>query len=228
MRQILCLLLCCLPAAVLAGPPQIVEIEADRDATLIESDAGLLANGSGPALFVGRTSQNDDSRRRGLVRFDIASVVPRGATIVDVELRLTVNPSNAAPRQIRLHRLLSDWSEGPSSASGGGGRPAEPGDVTWIHTTYDDRFWPRPGGLFVARESAVFEASGSGLYVVADDGRPGPSLLGDVRRWRTNMHPNFGWLLIGDETTGQTTKNFASREDGDPGRRPVLIIHYRD
>ncbi len=47
-------------------------IEATNDATLIEDASGLLANGSGPALFVGRTGQATGGVRRAMVRFDLA------------------------------------------------------------------------------------------------------------------------------------------------------------
>ncbi|MDH3626687.1 MAG: DNRLRE domain-containing protein [Acidobacteriota bacterium] len=205
-----------------ASAGEVVRIEADRDATLIESADGSLANGSGPSVFIGRTSQSVDSRRRALLRFDVAGTLPRDAVIDSVTLTVFVNPSNSQPSTVTVHRLLSDWSEGPSSASGGGGRPAEPGDVTWIHTDYDDARWPRPGGHFVPHASASATLSIAALYSFQTH-----ELARDVRRWLVAPHRNFGWLLIGDESQPQTAKNLASRESADPSRRPVLEIRYR-
>jgi hypothetical protein len=212
-------LLLVLPAATLAGT---VSIEANHDATLIESPNGSRANGSGPALFAGRTSQEENSRRRGLLSFDVASVLPADARIESASLTLYMNPSNPASRLLRLHRVQAAWSEGPSFSGGGGGAPAGPGDATWIHTSYDDSFWVRAGGQFLGRVSAETEVSLSGHYTWE-----GGLLLEDVRLWLSNPQRNLGWILLGDEDASQTAKSFASREHADPSLRPVLEITYR-
>jgi hypothetical protein len=62
---------------------QVVVLEAQADATLIEHPAGLLANGKGPHLSVGRTNQPAAARRRGALRFDVAGALPRDARIED-------------------------------------------------------------------------------------------------------------------------------------------------
>ena len=59
----------------LAAGEETVRIGAVRDATLIEDPDGALANGSGPFLFAGRTGQRQNSIRRGLLYFDVASAV---------------------------------------------------------------------------------------------------------------------------------------------------------
>jgi hypothetical protein len=52
-------------------------------------------------------------------------------------------------------------------------------------------------------------------------------LVQDVRLWWSAPERNFGWILIGDETTPQTAKSFASRESPEPALRPVLEVTYR-
>lgn len=200
-----------------------IRIAADRDATLIEHPDGSLANGSGPFFFAGRTNQSDGSIRRALVRFDVAGSLPEGAVVESVSLTLFTSSSNSAPRILSLHRVLQDWSEGPSSASGGGGAPALAGDVTWIHTSRDTGFWRQPGGDFIGPESASIEVGETGSYTWADDGR----LKADVLLWAFAPQRNFGWELIGDETAPQTSKSFASREHADPALRPALEITFR-
>jgi len=214
------LLLLLAPAAASA---ESVLVEASRDATLIEESDGTLANGSGPAFFVGRNNQARNSVRRGLLYFDVAGALPKHAHVQSVRLVVYMTPSNAGARRIRLHRLLADWGEGPSSASGGGGAASEPGDATWIHTFYDDSFWVRPGGHFVRRASASREVGASGFYAWENARK----MLADVRLWLRAPHRNFGWILIGDETTPQNAKSFASREGSDPSLRPVLEVTYR-
>jgi len=203
------------------APPREVTILADRDATLIEDPDGARANGTGP-LFAGRTNQGGPSKRRALLRFDVAGALPDGAVVESVELTLRLLPSNAGG-PARLHRVLEDWSEGPSFAGGGGGAPAQPGDVTWLHTSYPLERWLRPGGHFVARASAIAMAGGADLVTWTG----GRHMLEDVRLWQHAPSRNFGWILIGDETRPQSAQSFAGREDPDAGARPRLTVRYR-
>lgn len=201
---------------------ETITLEAARDATLIEDANGELANGSGPVFFVGRTNQRQDSVRRGMVYFDVAAVLPKNSRVERVRLTLYVTPSNPAPRIIELHRLVRDWGEGPSSASGGGGDVSVPGDATWIHAFYDDMFWVKPGADFVAHPSASLEVADSAFYTWENT----PQMRADVRSWLAAPQRNFGWVLIGDETTPQNVKSVASRENDDFEIRPVLEIEY--
>jgi hypothetical protein len=213
-------LLSVMPATAYA---ETVRIEADRDATLVEDPDGALANGSGPFFFVGRTGQGQNSLRRTLLRFDVAGALPEQAIVESVSLTLFMSPSNSEMRDVRLYRAMADWGEGASSSSGGGGRPSEPGDATWIHTFYDVEFWVRGGGQFVGRSSARLDVAGSAFYTWESTNH----LVQDVRLWKSAPQRNFGWILIGDETTPQTSKSFASRENPDPALRPVLEVTYR-
>lgn len=202
---------------------ETVAIEASRDATLIEDPDGALANGSGPAFFVGRNNQAENSVRRGLLYFDVAAVVPQRAIIESAALTLYMTPSNSQSRTLTLYRLQADWGEGVSSSFGGGGAPSEPGDVTWLHTFFDTEFWAHNGGHFIGRASAELVVAGSGFYTWVSTNH----LVQDVRLWKSAPNRNFGWILIGDETTRQTAKSFASRESADPFFRPRLEVTYR-
>jgi hypothetical protein len=221
MRQcraiLLVTILCGLPAAA-----ESVIIEANRDATLIENPEGALANGSGPFFFVGRTGQGRDSVRRTLLHFDVAGALPRGAVVESASLILFMWPSNPESRELRLHRVLADWGEGASSASGGGGATSEPGDATWLHTFYDRQLWVRGGGQFVPRSSARRDVDDSGFYIWGSTRQ----LAHDVRLWVAAPHRNFGWILIGDESVPQTIKRFSSSENVDPDLKPVLEVTY--
>lgn len=205
-----------------AGRAETVLLEADRDTTLVEHPDGALANGAGPFLYAGRTNQQLGGVRRALIRFDLGSAVPRGATIERAALSLVVTPGNPGPRVYRVHPLLEAWGEGASSSGGGGGAPSEPGDATWIHTFHDREFWPQNGGSFLGIASAETILDLPGTYRFEGDG-----LLRDVRFWSRRPETNHGWVLIGDETTRQTVKSLGSRENPDPAVRPVLEITYR-
>lgn len=220
MRLAVLLLLLLVPLSVTA---ETVRIEATRDTTLIEHPGGALANGSGPVFFVGRTAQPQNGVRRGLLYFDVAAALPENGVVVDAALTVSMSPSNPAPAEFRLHRLLADWGEGASYATGGSGDASAPGDATWLHTFYEDDLWVRTGGHFVPRPSASREIGAPGTYTW--DGSL--QLVRDVRLWKAAPHRNFGWILLGNESVRQTVKNFASREEPDPSRRPVLEVTYR-
>jgi hypothetical protein len=219
MRTEIALVLVLVPALATA---ETGLIEVGRDTTLIEEPDGALANGSGPVFFVGRTNQGQNSVRRALIYFDVAAALPRAARVESVRLTLYMTPSNPASRRVGLHRLLAEWGEGASFASGGGGDFSAPGDATWIHTFYDDEFWVKPGGHFVARASASQDVGASGFYTWEATRK----MLADVRLWLAAPHRNFGWILLGDETTRQNVKSFASREEPDASLRPFLEVTY--
>ena len=198
-------------------------IPAQRDTTLIEDPDGAFSNGSGPALFAGRTNQAVGGVRRGLLRFDVAAALPPRAIVESAVLHLTALPGNPGASLVRLYRVLADWGEGASFSTGGRGAPSEPGDATWIHRFYDTEFWEYAGGQFVGSASAEFTIDGAGEYLVADSTK----LLADVRLWNAAPARNFGWILIGDETRPQSAQPLATRENPDPATRPVLEIVYR-
>ena len=219
-------LVCGMAIAALASPARgdTAVVVAGRDATLIEADDGGLANGAGPVLFSGRTSQGASSVRRALLFFDVAAALPRGAWVTSAELALVLTPSNPSPADVALHRVLRAWSEGPTAASGGSGAPALPGDATWLHTDYDVEFWTDPGGDFAPDPSGVAAVGESGAVVWAST----PEMLADVQSWLDAPASNHGWILIGDETAPSTAKRFASREAPDETLRPRLVVTYQN
>src|SRR4029450_6227331 len=185
------------PGVASANPPTL---RAIRDATLIESPTGALANGAGPYFFAGRTGQASGSMRRGVLAFDVAAHVPPGVTVTAVRLTLHMSQSNAGPAPTSLHRALAAWGEGSSSAPGGSGAPAAPGDATWIHTFYDQSFWTSPGGDFLAAPSASELVGGEGWYTWDST----PELVADVQSWLDDPASNHGWILVGEESAQST------------------------
>ncbi len=199
----------------------VVQLAPTADNTLYESEPGNLSNGSGQYLFAGTTEGG--FLRRGLIRFDIASAVPAGATILSAELRLHMSRTPTASEMVGLHRVLADWGEGTSRAFGqeGGGAPATPGDATWQHAFYPIGPWSTPGGHFDLDPSATRIVTGIGDYTWS-----GPQLAMDTQSWLDAPAGDFGWLLLGDETLVGTAKRFDSREHANPQVRPVLTVDY--
>ncbi len=199
---------------------EVVSVTPIRDNTLFEDAEGDTSNGAGPVFFAGNNGQG--LARRAVLMFDVTSGLPSGAAIDSVVLTLTVsNAPNTVPRQFTLHRLLRDWGEGSSYATGGGGAPAAAGDATWVHAFYPAQPWSAAGGDFDAAVSATLLLPGTGRYAWR-----GAGMTADVQAWRSDPGTNHGWLVQGEENSLNTARRFESREAAEPADRPALNIYY--
>ncbi|MBI1744912.1 DNRLRE domain-containing protein [Candidatus Acetothermia bacterium] len=195
-----------------------------RDTTIYQES--LNTNGGGQYLFVGNNA--DGSSRRALITFDL-SAIPKGAKVVFVSLQLTVSKTTGDKTKQTLHRLTKDWGEGTTQATsgreGGGTAPAR-GDATWQSNFHEVSTWTKPGaeGDFASAPSAVAEVGGSGSTSVWTS----EQMIADVQQWVDGATQNFGWILIGDETSIRTTKRYTSADNASAkeGERPRLIVRY--
>jgi hypothetical protein len=209
---------------LLAGGTVVAErtvLLGSRDATLVESATGALADGAGPHFRAGRTNQVTGSIRRGLLAFEVAKRLPRGSTITAVTLLLDMTATSGGNSEITLHRVVRSWGEGPAATSSGQGAPASDGDVTWIHRFWDHVDWRASGSDFVTEPSAATTVGAEGCYTWSGDG-----LVRDVQLWLDEPWQAHGWAVIGDEGASQTVKRFDSREVPAPGIPPLLIVDF--
>jgi hypothetical protein len=51
-------------------------------------------------------------------------------------------------------------------------------------------------------------------------------MVADVQDWLDNPSTNFGWALVGNESTFPTTKRFSTKEDANVANRPSLTIFF--
>lgn len=228
-----------LTAALLAGPPasaSFIELSPLKDNTLIQqsSPAAQLSNGQGD-LFVGRTNQDGQgpatiSIRRGLVEFDLSGI-PTGSIITGATLTVRdVMGLNGDPT-VELRRLLRDWGEGTSFFNGGQGAAATNGDATWLYTFFNaanptsSPTWSTPGGDFSPTVSAftIISDDAGGGQPFAWSSVDNPRMLADLQFWLDNPSSNYGWLIKGDESRGQSAKRLNSGESLTP---PILRIEY--
>jgi len=199
----------------------IISITPSKDNTLYQYDPNIgdTSNALGMYFFAGETALSE--ARRGVLAFDIAGVVPGGSTIIAVTLSLNMSKTALdTARTIELHKLLADWGEGTSTAQGeeGTGAPATPNDATWRHRFFDTIFWTTDGGDFSAIVSASQSVGPVGRYTWSST-----QMVADVQSWLDKPGNNFGWLVLGDETTSVTAKRFDTRESASP---PLLTIQY--
>ena len=207
-------------ALPLTAQTTTVVVPCDLDNTLFEDATGSLSNGQGTSVFVGLP--NVGGKRRALLRFNVASMVPPSARILSARLQINVVASStAAPLAVTGHFVNRAWGEGASVATGGTGAPAHAGDATWLHTFYPSSFWTTPGGDFDATPSFTMTTPQTGVAIAP------PSLLAarDAQAWLDAPASNFGWLLrMVDEVTLQTARRIDSRES--TGTRPSLSVTY--
>lgn len=197
-----------------------IELQAIKDNILYESATGSLSNALGTHLYAGN---NTSGMRRPVVAFDL-SVIPEGAEVDDVELQLFCNSSSGATFPVIVQKLLQDWGEGTSQASGneGNGANATTGDATWIHTFYNTINWSNAGGSFSSTTSATTNVGAqNNMYTWTSS-----QMIADVNIWLDTPSINFGWIVRGDESSTSNTKRFSSRQNTTVANRPKLIIHY--
>lgn len=223
-RFLLVLLTFCV--MVSSTPAQtVLTFEPVKDNTLYEDPNGRLSNGAGIHMFAGRTNQPQNSVRRALVAFDL-SEIPPGAKVESATLTLFMSRSNAlaGKRSVALHRMLRDWGEGSADAVAEEGSGAAPsgGDATWVHSFFDTTLWTGPGavGDFDPSASAALEIDSVSAYTWG----PTEQMTADVQQWVDDPSSNFGWLILGDETVGRTSKRFDTREHPTLENRPLLAV----
>ena len=211
----------CIGAA--SASAAMISIFPSKDNTLYQynPNEGDLSNALGNYFFTGTTAVGES--RRGVLAFDIAGNIPPGSTITAASLSMNMSRTiDGAARTTELHKLFADWGEGTSHAPGeeGSGAPATPNDATWRHRFYDTIFWTMQGGDFSPTVSASQSVSLVGQYVWSS-----AQMVADVQSWLDNPASNFGWLVLGDESTSPTAKRFDTRESASP---PVLTIQYTE
>ncbi len=202
-------------------------LEADN--TIYEN--GLSnSNGTGQNFFAGNTATG--SPRRALIKFNLNIPIPlnnSSIVVTNATITLRLNKSKSSTDVIKIHRMLANWGEGVSNAGGqeGGGVAATQNDATWDCNNYDGvsgctTSWQNPGGDYVLTPSAS-TAVGPNLV---DYSFTSTQLINDVQNIINGTNQNFGWIIIGDETTTSTANRFASKENAIVAARPRLMIGF--
>lgn len=222
---------------VLAGAlvvlPQIrvqadsITVQPVADTTLIEF---VPDNNMGAVSFFNAGTTAVGTRNRGLMLFDLGSVIPAGSIVTGVELHLDVvgQPSSGQENStFSLRRVLESWGEGVqiSSSGPGKGSPAVPGEATWNDRFNGTASWSQPGGVAGVDFSGTLSASafvgGVGAEVVFISS---PALITDLQFWVDHPAENHGWMLVTEsEGVNKTARNFASRESG---FGPALSVQF--
>lgn len=193
-----------------------------KDNTLYESTGGDISNGAGQYMFAGKTASGQI--RRALIMSDLTKYIPKCAMVISTSVSMYLSRTISGPETIELKKVLQNWGEGTSQGSGeeGQGAPATTGDATWLNTFYNTSNWSTTGGTFAPVTSGSLSVDAAGEYVW--DGTT--QMVADVQGWVSDPSTNFGWALIGNESTIATVKRFNSRTNASVGLRPVISVSY--
>eukprot|EP00039_Didymoeca_costata_P005816 m.84906 g.84906 ORF g.84906 m.84906 type:complete len:326 (-) comp12988_c0_seq2:3703-4680(-) len=190
-----------------------------------------VSEGKGQGLRSGANGKGDEYR--SLLKFNIAGALDADAIIQTVSFTLTLNRAAFLSDDLNttLHRVTTDWSEGPSASNnqvgtGSGGLLATPqmGDVTWNYSSFNTSFWTTAGGDFNATSSAsvlVPEFFFDPQNVTWTD----PQLASDAQDMLLNPSENYGWLIKNSDQGESSAKIWNSGQA--PNNKPFLSITYR-
>lgn len=187
------------------------QLVPSQDTTIYEQD-NLASNGAGQFLVSGEGV-------RSLLRFDVASSVPAGSTVLDVVLTLNLGETDGSATEVGILPVTRAWGEAGSDAVGNEhiGAPANPFDATWQYAFYDGSEWDTPGGD-LASVSAQATVSGIGSYEWFSQ-----ELISDVQAWVDNSTSNFGWAI---SSVAEQLKSFVSKDGPGGILAPTLEITY--
>lgn len=193
------------------------------DDTTIYSNATSDNGGAGTSNRAGRTGTA--GLRRLLIKFDLSSI-PAGATINSATLQFYVtHRTSGTPAYVfALHRLTNAWVEGTGNGQGSGGTVVT-GATSWNYRQYSTVAWATAGGDYVGTISASTSiAATNGITPQFT----GAGMVADVQNWVRGTQPNYGWIMLGDESTGAANgaRGFASAEATTASQRPLLTITY--
>jgi hypothetical protein len=131
--------------------------------------------------------------------------------------------------------VTQEWGEGTSFTNGAVGAAVTEGDATWLYTSFNattpaaSNPWTTPGGDYVGMATATIattQTSGS-AQLLTWSSVDNPQMIADVQAWIDAPAGNHGWIVIGDESAGQTVRRFNGGESTTaPNQPPLLTVTF--
>ena len=225
-RKLLLLTALCFFTSITFAQNDTAYLTPVKDNTLFEDATGDLSSGSGASIYSGKSSPTSGGTlKRAVLAFnmnDIPATLPEDKLVITKVTLILSLEQGQANTNMSLHKLTSDWGQGTSMSPGGQGTQAQNNDATWLHTFYNSQMWTTPGGDFEPTPSATTMVGTTATTYEWTSAQ----LKTDLEDWIANPSTNFGWILIGDEATLQTSKRFGSREHPTESLRPQLMVEY--
>jgi hypothetical protein len=155
-------------------------------------------------------SKSSSERSRALLKFNLSSL-PAGANITSAKLIMTKKGGSNTSANFGVHRITQSWTEGTGAC--GGSSAASNWNQRQSGTS-----WSAAGGDF----NATAESSIS----VGNDAEYTWDLKNLVIGWKNGSITNNGLLVKMLSEGSDIEKKFASFDEGDATKRPVLAITY--
>ncbi|MFQ5471034.1 MAG: DNRLRE domain-containing protein [Gammaproteobacteria bacterium] len=179
----------------------------------IKRDDANKNYGNDDKLKIGKRRSGGDRYRTALY-FDL-NPVPHASLINSASLRLflkKIKNGNNVDINIDIHPVITSmWTEGTGQNDG----------ITW--STYDgNNNWNNSGGDFDSKVSTLVIPNGA---LPQPDPWIDSSLTPLIQEWVDGLRPNLGLILVSN-VSGDEQVDLNSRESGNSGQLPELVITY--
>lgn len=152
-----------------------------------------------------------DDNRRTLIEFDFSSI-SSNSKVISAVLKLYVTATGAPPNpNAILYRVNRTWTEGT-------GNGAVTGDGATWNTYNGTASWTAGGGDFDSQIWANTTIASSNKWYEWN-------VTALVQNWVNDAYPNYG-MLLRTTTTNSGTHTFASSDNANSSRWPILEINY--
>ncbi len=184
--------------------------------TFIINNATSFNNGNCSSFIAANTDCSAINSARGLIKFDVSSIVPSNVTVKKAYLELCMI-DGGFPIGFVTHELTKSFEEGNSCNASG--------SASWISATATDA-WTTPGGDYNPEPmSNIFNVPASPTtYKVTLELNPSV-----VQKWISNPAQNYGMIIKSYPEQGEGVclgARFVSSEDSYLPYRPKLVIYY--
>jgi len=184
---------------------------ADAD---INNSIPTYSSGGYEAFWVGF----DGNIWRGVMKFDISSIVPANITVKSAYITLHINEATTGVT-LTARALTRAWVEGDEGYGATAGTY-----VSWNFFNGTGNAWTSPGGDFSAADAItplfIGESTINGYVSVKLD----TSL---VQSWVANPSQNYGIVFKDQSESGSMHYiGVDTKESSDPGLRPKLTVNY--
>lgn len=202
------------------GVPLVGDELGVEDVTLA-SGLSRMNGGAFPQLAVGR-----DGGRKSLIRFQLAPLKGKIASVQEATLRLTpIAREGREPVEIAVYEVAAAngaWQEGQGEFRDN----AEKGECTWSYRAFPETRWQGSAGLgladadFQPEPVAQFHYDGGPVEI------PLPPAL--ITRWLEAPEENTGLLLVALDSEGAVERTLLvhSSEAEVISQRPSLVIRF--
>lgn len=175
--------------------------------TFIQKGLAAGAAGSSSSIIVGTVANGNESR--GIIMFNISNISSTN-TIIDAKIQLYLSNSQGKKqnRTIKLYRMTSDWSET---------------DANWTNKDIST-LWNTNGGDIDNTDELNYSivSNKSGVYYNFSI----PTYI--IKGWINGTYPNYGILILSNDTLTGNFSIFASSNSPTPEQKPKIIINYTE